>query len=242
MGGDLPRAVPAKVRGPGSAVHEVGRYDDGFSWMAHPDELMARASHALLDDDRVWVIDPVDAAGLDDRLAALGEVAGVVVLFNWHARDAGAVAARHDVPVFVPEWVTGVARHLDGPVERFEDAVPDTAFRAVRITPHPLWREAALHREADGTLVVSDSVGTAAYFLAPGERLGVSPYQRPWPPRRALGGLAPGRVLVGHGEPVVEDAAAALQTALTGARRRAPAAVLGNAPRWLRTLAAAMRR
>lgn len=232
--------MPAKASGPGSAVHEVGRFDGGLSWMAHPDELMQRASHALVDGDDVWVVDPVDAAGLDDRLAELGEVAGVVVLFNWHARDAGTVAARHGVPVYVPAWASRATRRIDAPVERFERALPGTELRAVRIAPHPFWREAALFRGADGTLVVPDSLGTASYFLAPGERLGVSPYQRLWPPRRALGDLEPRRVLVGHGEPVTEDAATALDDALAEARRRAPSVVLGNAGTWTRTLAAAM--
>ena len=233
--------MPAKARGPGTAVHEVARFDGGLSWMAHPEELMQRTSHALLEDGEVWLVDPVDAAGLDDRLAELGPVAGVVVLFNWHARDAGAVAARHGVSVHVPAWVTGVTRRLEPPVERFADAVPGTSLVVRRIAPHPLWREAALVREPDGTLVVPDSLGTAPYFLAPGERLGVSPFQRLWPPRGVLGGLAPERVLVGHGPPVLDDAAAALEAALEGARRGAPAVLVGHATTWARTLYAAAR-
>lgn len=233
--------MPAKARGPGTTLREIDRFGGGVGWLAHPDERMQRASHALVDGGDVWVVDPVDAAGLDARLADLGDVAGVVVLFNWHARDAGSVAARHDVPVFVPTWVTRVAGRVDAPVERFDGALAETGFRAIRITPHPLWREAALFRAADGTLVVPDSVGTAPYFRAPGERLGVSPYQRLWPPRRALGGLAPERLLVGHGPGVLDDAAGALADALDGARRRAPAAVASNLGTLPRTLAAALR-
>lgn len=233
--------MPAKARGRGANLREIDTFDGGTGWMAHPEELMLRASHALVDGDEVWVVDPVDAEGLDDLLARYGTVAGVVVLFSWHVRDAGTLAARHEVPVYVPSWVTGIAGGGDAPVERFDDELADTGYRALRITPHPLWREAALYREADGTLVVPDSVGTAPYFRAPGERLGVSPYQRPWPPRAALGGLDPDRVLVGHGTGVFDDAAAALADALDGARRRAPAALATNVTRWPRTLAAALR-
>jgi hypothetical protein len=45
------------------------------------------------------------------------------------------------------------------------------------------------------------------------------------PPRSALD-LAPRRVLTGHGPPVLDGATAALDDALTGARRRAPSLYL----------------
>lgn len=233
--------MPAKARGPATNPRVIDQFEGGVSWIAHPDELMQRASHAIRAGDGVWVVDPVDFPGLDDRLADLGSVAGVVVLFNWHARDAGAVAARHGVPVHVPAWVPGVAGRVDAAVERFEDELADTGYRALPITPNRLWREAALFRAADGTLLVPDSVGTAPYFRAPGERLGVSPYQRPWPPRRVLGPLDPERLLVGHGEGIFEHATAALADALAGARRRAPAAIATNLATLPRTLAAALR-
>jgi hypothetical protein len=127
---------------------------------------------------------------------------------------------------------------------RWSGSTPNSATPAIERSaspPHPLWREAALYREADGTLVVPDSVGTAPYFRAPGERLGVSPYQRLWPPRRALGGLDPDRVLVGHGTGVFDDAASALVDALAGARRRAPATVATSLTTLARNLYAALR-
>lgn len=233
--------MPAKARGPAKNPREIDRFEGGTGWIAHPDELMQRASHALQGDDGVWVVDPVDFDGLDARLSDYGPVAGVVVLFNWHARDASSVATRHDVPVSVPKWVNRVARRIDAPIDRFEGELADTGFRARRITPNPLWREAALYRERDGTLLIPESLGTASYFLAPGERLGVSLYQRLWPPRRALGALSPDRILVGHGEGIFEDAPATLADALAGARRRAPAAATRNGWRQLRALAAGIR-
>ena len=53
-------------------------------WMA--DEPMARTSHALEVDGRVWLFDVVDWPELDDRVRALGEPAGVVQLLNRHNR------------------------------------------------------------------------------------------------------------------------------------------------------------
>lgn len=235
------RAAPAKVDAPATDPRFIDRFDGGFGWIAHPDEAMQRASHALVADGAVWVVDPIDVPGLDDRLTERGAVAGVVALFNWHTRDASAVATRHGVAVHVPTWVTRVAGRVEAPVERFHGELGDSGYRAVRITPHPLWREAALYHEADGTLLVPDSVGTAAYFRAPGERLGVSAYQRPWPPRRALGVLQPERLLLGHGAGIFDGATPALAEALASARRRAPAAIATNLGTLPRTLAAALR-
>jgi hypothetical protein len=201
-----------------------GEFDGGFTWMAYPDEGMRRASHALRTDDGVYLVDPLDAPGLDDRVAELGDVAGVVLGLDRHKRDAAAVATRHDVPVLLPEWFDGVESALDAPVERFGRSLRGTGYDAVRIrdTSLPPWQEVGLF---DGeTLVVPEAVGTAEFFRAGDEVLAVHPMLRLFPPRRALGGLAPDRVLVGHGEPVHEDAAAALRDALAGARRNAPAA------------------
>ena len=217
------------LKGEGAArLHEIDRWEGGAGWIAHPDEDMRRASHALAVDGEVWVTDPVDAPGLDEFLSEFGDVAGAVVCLDRHERDAAAIARRHDVPVYVPEWMPGVADELDAPVERFGFELADTGFRAVpvRNSSIPPWREVALYREEDGTLVIPEAVGTAEFFLAPGERLGVHPMLRPAPPRHALSWLEPERVLVGHGEGVFDGAAPALRDALAHARRRLPRAYL----------------
>jgi hypothetical protein len=203
---------------------DVTEWDGGFSWVAHPEEGMQRASHALRESDAVWIVDPVDFEGLDERLAEAGDVAGVAVLLDRHERDASAVARRHDVAVHVPAWMDGVAGGIDAPVERFEGRLGDTSYRARRVLDSRVWQEAALFDDA--TLLVPEAVGTATYFRAKGERLGVHPMLRLLPPRRQLGGLDPERVLTGHGAGVFEDGAEALADALAGSRRRAPAAYL----------------
>jgi glyoxylase-like metal-dependent hydrolase (beta-lactamase superfamily II) len=83
------------------------------------------------------------------------------------------------------------------------------------------WHEVALWYPEQRTLVCADAVGTVQYYRAPGERLGVSPLLRLTPPRRLLA-VEPDHVLVGHGEGIHQDAAAALREALTLARRRTP--------------------
>lgn len=233
--------MPTKRTGPGDEYREIDRFDGGVGWIAHPDERMQRASHALVGDEGgVWVVDPVDAAGLDDLLVEFGEVAGVVVLFGWHARDAGRIARRHDVAVHLPAWVDRVPGRVDAPVRRFSGELAGSGFRALRVADGPGWREAALRCEGDGTLVVPESLGAEPYFAAPGERVGVTLYRRPLPPRDVLGDLSPERLLFGHGPGVHDDAGAALAEALAGARRRLPAALVANLPTQLRTLWAAM--
>jgi hypothetical protein len=237
--------MPIRADGPGE-VHEVDRFDGGAGWIAHPDERMQRASHALATEEGLWLVDPVDAVGLDDWLADLAAdhgvdgVAGVVVCYTYHRRDAAAIARRHDVPVHLPAWFSGLDDgDVSAPVVRFDDRLPGTDFRLRRVVDNALVQEAALW---DGeSLVVAESVGTADYFLAPGERLGVSLLQRPTPPRDALTGLVPERVLPGHGAGVATDAADALADALDGARRRAPGMYARNLPLLARMMYVASR-
>jgi len=211
-----------KREGRASEPRTVNRFDGGVSWIAFPDEEMERASHALATEAGTFVVDPVDTTELDDLLSELDEVAGVVVLLDRHKRDAAAIARRHDVPVYLPSELRGMAGEFDAPIETFSGTLPGTDFRAITVVDTPLWHEVALWDEGRRTLVVPESVGTAEYFLAPGERLGVHPTRRLLPPRKALGDLEPERVLVGHGEGVMTDGTSALADALSGSRSRAP--------------------
>ncbi|WP_226480150.1 hypothetical protein [Natrinema amylolyticum] len=201
---------------------EIDRFDGGVGWIAHPEEQMQRASHALEVDGEVWVVDPVDAEGIDDLFAEFGDVAGVVVGLDRHKRDAAAIADRHDVPVYLPDWFTGVTEEIDAAVARFDDELSDTGIRAITVVDSRFWQEIALYNPADGTLVVPETVGTADFFLAGDERLGVHPMLRLKPPRTALRGVAPERVLVGHGAGVMDGAARVLEDALSRSRKRAP--------------------
>ena len=183
----------------------------GFGWIADEPPRLERASHALVDDGSVWLVDPVDDPALDERIAAAGRVVGVIQLLDRHGRDAAALAARYEVPLHVAPL----------------DDVPGSPFRVLRTVDFPKWREAALWWPEHDTLVVADALGTASYFLAPGETLAVHPLLRPFPPR-SLGKLAPEHVLCGHGEGVHgARAAPALREAMSSARRAIPRWLVG---------------
>lgn len=232
--------MPAKETDPATGYEEIDRWSGGVGWIAHPGEIMRRASHALATDDGVWLVDPLDAPGIDDLVAEYGAVAGVLVLSNHHCRDADGLADRHGVPVTLPEPIVGVAGGLNAPVERL--AVGDSIgeYELLQVADHgPVWQEYALYDGA--TLVVSESVGGADYLRVGDERLGVMPLRRLTPPRAALDGLVPERVLSGHGAGVHDGAAAALEDALAYSRRRFPRALLENGVSQLRTVLAALR-
>lgn len=211
------------LKGEGEATdwREIDRYDNGVGWIAYPDETMQRASHALLGDDGVWVVDPVDVEGLDDLLAEFGEVAGVVVLLDRHERDAAAVANRHDVSVWVPSFMDDVVEDIDASIERFDNALGNSGFFLHKLVDNSFWQEGVLYNEDTGVLVVPEAVGSTEYFRTSEQELGVHPMLRLLPPRK-LGRFQPDRILVGHGEGVSEDASRVLDEALSGARVRTP--------------------
>lgn len=232
--------MPAKVTAPATDYLEIDRWSGGAGWVAHPEELMQRASHVLGTDDGAWLVDPIDAAGVDGLIGEFGDVAGVVVLSMYHVRDAAAFADRYDVPVTVPAPMTGVDDDVDAAVERLAvgDSIGDYELLEVANNGSS-WQEYGLY---DGeTLLVAESVGGADYMCAGDERLGVLLLSRLTPPREPLSGLDPERVLSGHGPGCHEDAGAALAEALDNSRRRFPRALLENGLTQLRTVAAAIR-
>lgn len=217
----------------------TAEWDGGVEWLAHPNEPGQRASHALVGEDGVWVVDPLDAPGLDERLAELGEVAGVVVCSDYHARDAGTIARRHGVPVHVPVGLDRVASRFDDPITWFRGNLGDSGFEARTYSPLPGWSEAAL--VGGGTLYVPDLLGTAPTFTVGDERLGVFLFRRPAPIRAPFADLDPDRILVGHGTAVETNAPAALSDALGDARRRFPRALATNGPTLVRSFATEFR-
>lgn len=230
--------MPLKFDGPGDEVTILRRWDHGLTWMAHPDEQMRRASHALVVDDEVWLVDPLDAAGLDEELATLGQVAGVAVLTNSHGRHAERLATRHDVGIHAPACFDEDSHPLRGfsvPVTLFEDELETTGFEVVWEKAGSSWQEAALYHPERRTLVVPDTLMTALFTGEEG-RLEVLPFFRFSPPRAELGELDVERILVGHGEPVFEDAQSALEEALDGANRSTARAIVRSLPTFARQM------
>jgi glyoxylase-like metal-dependent hydrolase (beta-lactamase superfamily II) len=183
-------------------VRFCDEFDGGFGWIV--DEFMERCSHALVEDGRVWVIDPVDGEGVEERIRAVGTPAGVLQLLDRHNRDCAALAARLRVRHHV------VPHGSLGP------------FACIAVKNSRSWEEVALWWPDRRVLACGDVLGTAPYFRAANERLAVHPLLRLRPPRRQLGALHPDVILCGHGEGVLEDADAVLGAALSTSRRRIP--------------------
>lgn len=177
----------------------------GVSWHV-ADEPMQRASHALADEGRVWLVDPVDDPAAVEAATGLGEPAAVLQLLDRHPRDCAALAQRLGVP------------HLRLPGE-----VAGAPFSVERTVWVPGWRELRLWWPERRVLVVAEAVGTVPYFAA-GRRAGVHPMLRLLPP--GLRGHAPQHLLCGHGPAVHEDAVAVLGEALDHSRRDLPKAML----------------
>ena len=175
----------------------------GLSWTL--DEPMARTSHALAVDGRVWLIDPVDDAEALRAGEALGAPAGVIQLLDRHARDGAALATRLRVP------------HLHLPA-----TVPDAPFEVVRVVDVPRWRERALWWPARRALVVAEAVGTHPFDTLGAAPAGVHPLLRLFPPG-ALRRFTPEHLLPGHGAPLHGPAAAeGLRAAYARSRRDLP--------------------
>jgi hypothetical protein len=169
---------------------------------------MQRAFHALVEDRRVWLVDPLDRPELE-AAAELGEPAGVLQLLDRHNRDCAAIAARLGVP------------HLKVP-----DAVPSSPFEAIAAVRMPGWKETALWWPRREALVVAEAIA-ANPMHAGGSRAGIHLFLRAWPPR-SLRGSRPRHLLLGHGAGIHgPEAATELEGAFANARRGLPRVLLG---------------
>ncbi|MBA2240107.1 MAG: hypothetical protein H0W09_02495 [Solirubrobacterales bacterium] len=185
----------------------------GFSWTI--DEAYERGSHALADGGRVWIVDPVDFDGLDEKLRALGEPAAVLQLLDRHDRDCAEVAERLGVP------------HHNIP-----DELPDSPFEVIKVIQLPVWKERALWWADRQALIVAEVVGTNSLYTAGQGGIGMHIFLRPRPPK-VLRGRSPQHLLMGHGDPLhgpeatdgLEYAYAHARKDLIKAWRNAPASV-----------------
>lgn len=217
-----------RITTPAEEITIIERWDHGITWMAHPEAQMQRASHALVVNDDVWLIDPLDAGDLDDELAALGTVAGVVVLGSEHHRHADRLAARHDVSIHLPAWFEEEAKDFDAPVVEFTDELADTGFEVLNLKDG-FWQEAGLYHPERRTLAVSETFMTALFTGVEG-RVELFPPARLAPPHEALDGLDIDRLLVGHGEPVFENVEERIQQALAMEYRSTAGVFLRSTP------------
>ena len=161
---------------------QVDEHPFGISWVI--DEAGSRASHALKVEGQVYVIDPVEHEAALERIEVLGPVAAVVQLLDRHNRDCAAIARKLGVP------------HL-----RMPEAIPNTPLETIRVVDLRRWREVALWWPEPEVLVVPEALGTVDAFTAGHGAVGMHPVLRPLPPK-ALRGMRPEHLLVGHGPPV----------------------------------------
>jgi hypothetical protein len=192
---------------PGTELGFCDEIEGSFGWQV--DERLQRTSHALAGEDGVWIFDPIAWAPALERISTLGKPAGVVQLLDRHKRDCAEVATLLGVPHF---------------------AVPDDelpGLERIVVVDFRFWHELAVWVPSRQALVCADALGTASYFRATDEPLGVHPLLRLKPPR-VLGRYEPQHVLCGHGAGVHgPDTPAALREALATARRRLPRAWVG---------------
>jgi len=198
------------------ALRIVDELPFAFGWLEPEPAFMLRTSHALAVGGRVWLLDPLDAPELEERVRALGEPAGVVQLLDRHPRGCRAWADRLGVPLHVV------------PAE-----LPGSGLRVLPVVSVPGWREVALHEPVTRTLVTADALASAPGYADGRGPLSVHPFLRPFPPR-ALGELDVEHVLCGHGAGVHGPAAReAVASALRTARSGLPGFVATQARRAL---------
>ena len=184
-------------------VKTYDEYDFGLTWVL--DEPMQRASHALVVDGRVWLVDPVAVDDAMERVIALGEPAGVLQLLDRHNRDCAMLAARFQVP------------HLKLP-----ERVPATPLAVISVVRLPRWKESALWWAERKVLIVSEVVGANPMYTGGRPDAGIHPFVRALPPG-SLRGYEPEHLLMGHGAPAHgPNAAEGLENAYARSRRDIP--------------------
>jgi hypothetical protein len=194
----------------------VDELPHAFGWLDPEPPWMLRTGHALAVGGRVWLLDPIEAPELEERVRALGEPAGVVQLLDRHERAGAAWAAR-----------LGVALHV------VPTALPGGDLEVVPLATMPGWREVAVWEPVSRTLVTADALATAPGYADAHGSLSVHPLLRLRPPR-ALGELPVEHVLTGHGPGLSGEAArAGVAQALRTARSGLPGFVSTQARRVL---------
>jgi len=126
------------------------------------------------DTSELWLVDPIDAAELDDRLGGFPQVAGVVVLSQYHRRHAAALARHFNVSVYLPEAIAGLRREIEAATEVIGHRLLHTELEVISVRSWLGWWEAALYDPISRTFVVAESIVAHAAGTGSGERVAVS--------------------------------------------------------------------
>jgi glyoxylase-like metal-dependent hydrolase (beta-lactamase superfamily II) len=209
---------------------EVVRIESGlWRWTGYHEEWKEDVGSVYCEtEDGVVLIDPLVPPedperfweALDRDVERGGRRVHVLVTIFWHTRSASAMAERYGARVWAPTTSRAAVARRSGTVThpfRPGDRLPGgiEAFRSARRTEVVYWipQHSAL---VPGDVLIGDGSGGATMCpesWLPGAtghaELGVS--------LRPLLELPVKRILLSHGEPVLEDAAAALAAALASA-------------------------
>lgn len=187
--------------GAASRFHE---HELGASWTQT--EIQMRGSHALVNDGRVWLVDPVDSG--DDVERAVGEhkPAGVIQLLDRHQRDCAVVAERLGVP------------HHRLPTE-----LPESPFTLFSAFDRPMWREVGIWWPERKALIVAEAIGTSKVLAVADTGITVHLLLRLTPPGSLRKYTDVEHLLPGHGAPIHDpELGARIQEALSRSRRDLP--------------------
>src|ERR1044072_4017108 len=121
---------------------ELTEHPLGFTWI--DDDPLLRASHALVHEGRVWLVDPFEDEAALAKAREAGAIAAVLQLFVAHERDGKAIAERLNVPFL-----------------SLPDHVPDAPFSVLNLNAAKVWKERALWWPEPKGLVVAEAIGTA---------------------------------------------------------------------------------
>ena len=183
-------------------IRELAEHPLGVTWVV--DEALQRASHALVHDGRVWLVDPFDVPEAIERAPRSASRPACCSSSSPTTRDGEAIAKRLGVPFLA-----------------LPDVVRDSPFSVLDVDKRA-WKERALWWPEPRGLSSPESIGTAPCFAVGNGPAGVHPFRRAAAARPAAPFL-PEHLLVGHGAPVHGgEAAAALLDALNRSRRDIP--------------------
>jgi len=185
---------------------ELTEHPLGLTWQAG--DTLERTAHALVDEGRVWLVDPFEDDEALQRAQALGEIVGVLQLFLGHNRDGEALAKR-----------------VGAPFLKLPDVIVDSPFSVLNLD-QLVWKERALWWPERKGLIVAESIGSGQLYAVGKGPAGVHMVRRALPPSN-LRSFLPEHLLMGHGAPIHGgEAAAALITALDRSRRDIPTLVI----------------
>ncbi len=211
----------------------LDRFDGGLTWTIAGESMLQCRAHALVTDDGdVWLVDPLDAPGLDELVEPLGPVRGVIVLLDRHLRQSVQVAQRHDARLVVPrgKWRPGHPMP-EGAEQLAPGALDGTPFELQPLIERGgQWLEWLLWWQARRVLVVAEVVGTAPHYEQLDDGAGLHPALHVMGAPDTIAPVElheriaadPFRLLLGHGELDRPAQVDEIDARLHGARRRLP--------------------